>query len=153
MRPAGDTRDNGNCTGAAGRRLTWDVMTTDAPKLAGLPHFHTFDEWWAAKRTEPLDSGSVAQQAARQAWDDATAQVRRMLDLMLADLGDLLRAAGMFDGAQPKTPHNLMQEAIARVRRMIHPDAIKAYMVAGVIYAPADVSILLDASTDPVTQA
>jgi hypothetical protein len=46
-----------------------------------------------------------------------------------------------------------MQEAIARVRRMIHPDAIKAYMVAGVIYAPADVSILLDASTDPVTQA
>jgi hypothetical protein len=42
-------------------------------------------------------------------------------DLMLGDLGDLLRAVGMFDGAQPRTPHDLMQAAIARVRQMTGP--------------------------------
>ena len=88
-------------------------------QVDGLPHHHTFDEWWTATRTEPLDSGSVAQQTARQAWDDAQAQTRRLQDLMLADLADLLRAVGMFDGAQPKTPHNLMQEAISRVPRPV----------------------------------
>jgi hypothetical protein len=34
------------------------------------------------------------------------------------DLRDLLRALGMFDGARPQSPHEVMREAIAKVEEI-----------------------------------
>jgi len=39
-------------------------------------------------------------------------------DLMHADLGDLLEATGLGDFARPQSPHEVMQQAIARVREI-----------------------------------
>ena len=49
---------------------------------------------------------AAAERRARMAEQDA----------MHADLAELLRALGMFDGARPQSPHEVMQEAIATVR-------------------------------------
>lgn len=38
-------------------------------------------------------------------------------DAMHADLGDLLRAVGMFDGARPESPHEVMLQAVDVARR------------------------------------
>lgn len=38
--------------------------------------------------------------------------------LMQDDIGDLLRALGMFDGARSQSPHEVMREAIARVEQI-----------------------------------
>jgi len=55
--------------------------------------------------------------------DDA--EIRAKLDraaqtnsLMQDDLGDLLRALGMFDGARPQSPHEVMRDAIDVARHM-----------------------------------
>lgn len=37
---------------------------------------------------------------------------------MLDDLGSLLRAVGLFDGARPQSPHEVMLEAIREVERI-----------------------------------
>jgi hypothetical protein len=39
-------------------------------------------------------------------------------DIMQDDLRELLDALGMFSGAQPQSPHEVMQNAIAAVRRL-----------------------------------
>jgi hypothetical protein len=56
---------------------------------------------------------AVAEIAAKRE-DDWKAQA----DLMHADLGDLLRAVGMFAGARPESPHELMQIAISKVHSL-----------------------------------
>ena len=43
-------------------------------------------------------------------------------ELMHDDLRDLLDALGMFSGARPQAPHEVMREAIAEVTRRVAAD-------------------------------
>lgn len=91
-------------------------MSTPDLRQAVTPQ--TFDQWWVTAQhgLPPGDyDRSAVRSCALSAWLQAQSEVHRLQELMLADLGDLLRAVGMFDGAQDRTPHELMQEAIRRV--------------------------------------
>ena len=58
---------------------------------------------------------------AREGLDEEAAQritERGNRDLMHADLGDLLEACGMGNFARPQSSHEVMQEAVAKVRTL-----------------------------------
>ena len=56
-------------------------------------------------------------QSVRAAIRAALAQSQN--DLLQDDLKDMLRALGMFDGAQPKSPHQVFKQAIAEMKRQL----------------------------------
>lgn len=54
----------------------------------------------------------------RDGWAIGREWSRDERDLIHEDLRGLLRALGMFDGARPESPHEVMQQAIAKAARL-----------------------------------
>ena len=67
---------------------------------------------------------------AQEGLDEEAAQritERGNRDLMHADLGDLLEACGMGNFARPQSSHEVMQEAIAKVRTLASRPLVLAW--------------------------
>jgi hypothetical protein len=72
---------------------------------------------WLTHNGYLMPTWDALPQPQRAAWAASALAIQaQATDVMIGDLRDLLDALGMFSGARPESPHDVMREAIAVAR-------------------------------------